>query len=103
MDGGALDNVPVIEVKKQGVDKVLAVNFKADDVDEDSNMMDIAMRTLDIMGNKISEDSLQKSDYVLTVSTDKTGLLDVEKLDQCYQYGYQAVIQNLEEIQKILF
>ena len=103
LDGGALDNVPVIEVKKQGVDKVLAVNFKADDVDEDSNMMDIAMRTLDIMGNKISEDSLQKSDYVLTVSTDKTGLLDVEKLDQCYQYGYQAVIQNLEEIQKILF
>ena len=103
LDGGALDNVPVIEVKKQKVDKVIAVNFKADDVDEDSNMMDIAMRTLDIMGNKISEESLRQSDYVLTVSTDKTGLLDVEKLDNCYQYGYQAVMQNLKEIHKILF
>ena len=102
LDGGALDNIPVIEVKKQGVDKVIAVNFKADDVNEKSNMMDIAMRTLDIMGNKISEKSLKKSDYILTVSTDKTGLLDVEKLDNCYKYGYQAVIQNLEEIKKIL-
>ena len=103
LDGGALDNVPVIEVKKQKVDKVIAVNFKADDVDEKSNMMDIAMRTIDIMGNKISEESLNQSDYVLTVSTDKTDLLDVEKLDNCYRYGYQAVMQNLKEIQKILF
>lgn len=102
LDGGALDNVPVIEVKKQKVDKVIAVNFKADDVDEQSNMMDIAMRTIDIMGNKISEDSLKQSDYILTVSTDKTGLLDVEKLDTCYQYGYQAVIQNIDKIQNIL-
>ena len=61
------------------------------------------MRTIDIMGNKISEESLNQSDYVLTVSTDKTGLLDVEKLDNCYRYGYQAVMQNLKEIQKILF
>lgn len=101
LDGGVLDNVPVTEVKKQKVDKVIAVNFKADDVDNKSNMMDIAMRTIDIMGNKISEDSLEQSDYVLTVSTDKTGLLDVEKLDTCYNYGYKAVIQNLEDIKRI--
>lgn len=103
LDGGALDNVPVIEVKKQNVDKVIAVNFKADDVDENSNMMDIAMRTIDVMGNKISEESLQQSDYVLTVATDKTGLLDVEKLDNCYKFGYQAVIQNLDEIKSIFY
>lgn len=103
LDGGALDNVPVIEVKKQNVDKVIAVNFKADDIDENSNMMDIAMRTIDVMGNKISEESLQQSDYVLTVATDKTGLLDVEKLDNCYKFGYQAVTQNLKEIKGIFY
>ncbi len=98
LDGGVLDNIPVAEVKKQGADKVIAINFKADDVDENSNIMDIAMRTIDIMGNKISEESLEQSDFVLTIATDKTGLLDVEKLDQCYQFGYQAVIENLENI-----
>ena len=56
LDGGALDNVPVEEVKKQGADKVIAVNFKADDIDESSNIMDVVMRTIDIMGNKISEE-----------------------------------------------
>lgn len=102
LDGGVLDNIPVLEVKKQGVDKVIAFNFKADDVDEESNIMDIAMRTIDIMGNKISEESLEQSDFVVTIQTDKTGLLDTEKLDRCYQFGYQAVIQKLGEIQKII-
>ncbi len=79
----------------------MAINFKADDIDENSNVMDIAMRTIDIMGNKISEESLEQSDLVLTISTDKTGLLDIEKLDKCYQYGYQAVIENLDKIKEI--
>lgn len=102
LDGGALDNIPVFEVKKQGADKVIAVNFDADTVDDDSNIMDIAMKTIDIMGNKISEESLDLSDFVLTVKTDKTGLLDTEKLDSCYRYGYKAVIDNIDEIKNIL-
>ena len=103
MDGGVLDNIPVQEVKKQGADKVIAINFKADDINDKSNIMDIAMRTIDIMGNKISEESLQSSDYILTVQTDKTGLLEVEKLDKCYDFGYKAVMEKLPEIQKILY
>lgn len=102
LDGGALDNVPVTEVRKQGVDKVIAVNFKADDIDESSNMMDVAMRTIDIMGNKISEESLKNSDYILTVRTDKTGLLDTNKLDSCFEYGYKTVIDNIKDINNIL-
>ena len=102
MDGGMLDNIPVSEVKKQGADKVIAINFKADDIDYESGMMDIAMRTIDIMGNKISEENLETSDFVLTIKTDKTGLLDIEKLDSCYKYGYQAVIEKLDKIKEIL-
>lgn len=102
MDGGVLDNVPVLEVKKQGADKVIAINFKSDDVDSRSNIMDLTMRTLDIMGNKISKESLEKSDLVITVKTDKTGLLDVEKLDSCYEYGYKAIVENLDKIKQVL-
>ena len=64
--------------------------------------MDLAMRTIDIMGNKISEENLETSDFVLTIKTDKTGLLDIEKLDSCYKYGYQAVIEKLDKIKEIL-
>ena len=102
IDGGALNNVPVNEVKKQGADKVIAVKFNADKVDETSNIMDIAMKTIDIMGSKIAEENLSKSDYILNVSTDKVGLLDVGKLDGCFKYGYDAVIKNIDEIKNIL-
>ena len=40
--------------------------------------------------------------FVLTIKTDKTGLLDIEKLDSCYKYGYQAVIEKLDKIKEIL-
>lgn len=103
MDGGALDNVPVHEVKKQGADKVIAVKFDADPITEDSNIMDIIMKTIDIMGSKISEENLKMSDLVLNVYTDKVGLLDTKKLDSCYKYGYDSVIQNLDKIKQILY
>ena len=102
MDGGALDNVPVNEVKKQGADKVIAVKFDADSVDENSNIMDIVMKTIDIMGTKISEESLEMSDIVLNVYTDKVGLLDIEKLDNCYKYGYNCVVENIDKIKEAL-
>lgn len=102
IDGGALDNVPVHEVRKQGADRVLAVKFDADPITKESNIMDMVMKTIDIMGNKVSEEGLEDSDFVLTVPTDKTGLLDINKIDSCYKFGYNAVIDNLDKIKRIL-
>ena len=102
LDGGILDNVPAMEVRKQGADKVISVNFKADDINKKSSVMDIIMRSIDIMGNKVSEENLQDSDMILTIQTDKTGLLEIEKLDDCYKYGYRQTINNLDKIKEII-
>ena len=102
LDGGILDNFPTTEVKKQGVDKVLTVNFMADEIDENSNIIDIAMRSIDIMGNKVSEENIKNSDMVLTIKTDKAGLLEVEKLDDCYNYGYRQTLNNLDKIKNLI-
>ena len=103
MDGGVLNNVPADEVKLQGADKVIAVKFHSDKITEDSNLMDVAMKCIDIMGSKISEKSLKMCDYVLDVYTDKVGLLDYQKVDKCFEYGYKAVEDNLEEIKKVIY
>lgn len=102
LDGGTLDNIPTIEVKKMGVEKVIAVNFDADVVDNKSNVMDIVMKTLDIMGNKISEKSLKESDLVITIPSDKTGLLDTEKIDKCYKLGYDTAIKHIDKILEVI-
>lgn len=98
IDGGALDNVPVEEVKKQGADKVIAVKFEEDKIDENSNMMDIVMKTIDIMGGKIAENNLGKSDYVLNIKTGKMGFLEIKNMEKCFEYGYEAVNKNIEKI-----
>ncbi len=102
MDGGVLNNIPADEVKLQGADKVIAVKFHSDRITEDSNLMDVAMKCIDIMGSRISEKSLRISDYVLDVYTDKVGLLDYQKVDKCFEYGYNAVVENLDSIKKAL-
>ena len=101
LDGGTLDNVPVIPLKKIYNKKIVAVNFESDKVETNSDVMDIVMKTLDIMGNKIAENGLKQSDLIITVPTDGTGLFDIEKLDKCYQFGYDTVIKNLDKIRKV--
>ena len=53
------------------------------------------------MGNKIAEKELEQSDFILTVPTDRAGLFDIEKLDKCYKFGYDTVIQNLSKIKAL--
>ena len=98
LDGGILDNVPVDEVRKLGADKVIAVKFNSDKINRYSNVMDIAMKTVDMMGNKISEYNLLNSDLVVTVDTDGTGLLDIENSEYCFNSGYEAGLKNIEKI-----
>lgn len=102
LDGGILDNIPAKELKKVGADKVISIKFDSDTVDKKSNVMDILMKTLDIMGSKISEESLNESDIVLTVPSDGTGLLETDKAKFCYQSGYETVIKNIDKIKRIL-
>lgn len=96
-----MNNVPVDELKRMGADYTLAVKFHADDIEKNSNIMDIVMKSIDIMGSKISENNINSSDYVLDVYTDKVGLLDIEKLDKCFEFGYNAVMKKKDEINLI--
>ena len=102
LDGGVLNNIPVVEVKNQGANKVVAVRFEPDGIDETSNLMDIAMHTIDIMGSQISKNNLQASDLVLTIKTEKMGFLDTSKIDKCFNYGYDTALKNMKKIESLL-
>ena len=101
MDGGVLDNIPAEELKKVYDGKIMSVNFEADPVEKNFDIMDIIMKTLDIMGNKLSEKSLSISDLISSVPTDRTGLLDIKKMDKCYNFGYKSVENNLDKIRNL--
>ena len=102
MDGGVLDNTPVLPLKQICDKNIIAVNFESDSVGEDCDVMDVIMKSLDIMGNKISEKSFEQSDLILTIPTDGAGLFDIDKLDKCYQFGYNTVMRNLKKFRDLL-
>ncbi len=102
IDGGALDNAPTMEVRKQGADKVITIKFDQDRIDANSNAMDIVMRTIDIMGNKIIEQDVNSSDILLNIRTDKIGLMEANKMKECFDCGYNTVQQQIKEIKRVL-
>ena len=102
LDGGILDNTPVYEVKKQGADKTLAVIFESDKVTNKSNIMDLGMKILDIMGTKLSEENIEMADEIIKVPSDGTGLLEIDKIEFCYQSGYKATKKSMEKIKRVI-
>ena len=102
LDGGTINNIPVDEVFAQGADRVITVKFEPIKINNQSNVMDIVLRTIDIMGNKIIEDEVKKSDYILEIPTDdEMGFLDSNQIEKCYEFGYKETINKMEEIKKI--
>ena len=102
LDGGILNNVPVDIAKSLGADKVIAVKFSSDKINLNSNIIQIGMKTIDMMSNKISEISLKNSDLTLTVDTNGTSLLDLDNIDYCFQSGYETAIENMDTIKKLI-
>lgn len=100
VDGGLLDNVPIKEVKKQGADKIISVYFSEDKIENNYTLMDIGMKSIDIMGRKILEENLNLCDVLLEINTEKTDLLEVEKIESCYKQGYHETIKNIDKIKE---
>lgn len=102
IDGGVLNNLPVDVAKELGADKVISVRFSNDKIKENSNILDIGMKTIDMMSNKISSRNIEKTDIDLLVDTDGTSLLDIENVDYCFNSGYNTTMKYMKEIKKIL-
>ena len=102
LDGGMLDNTPVSEIKKLGANKVIAVEFESEEVNEYSNVMDIVMKSVDIMSRKLAENNFKMANYKITIPSEKMGILDAENLDFLYKVGYNATLKNMEEIKKAI-
>ena len=102
LDGGILNNIPVDIARNLGADKVIAVNFNSEKINIKSNIIDICMKTIDIMGNKISENNINSSDFLITVDTDGTSLLDIDNIEFCFEAGYKKTIENMDIIKRII-
>ena len=102
LDGGVLNNIPADEAKQLGADKVIAIRFPEPMEDVNMSMYTIILRALNIMIEKIADEKLKDSDYILDLNMGKMGILDIRKLEYCYEFGYKKTIENINIIKKII-
>lgn len=98
IDGGIRENVPWREVKFLGADKVISVVFE-NEVDKSccNNLIDVAFRSYELMCKELSKYELNGSDCLIKIKSKKVSLLDMNKIDEFYQLGYEKAKEFLSK------
>lgn len=103
IDGGIRENVPWKELKYLGADKVINIVFDEKENEVcDRNIVEVAGRSISLLCRELSNYEMQGSDFTLKINSKKIGLLDMKKIDELYQLGYQQTKKNIKEIKKII-
>ena len=102
IDGGTKDNLPVQILKDLGADRTIGLSFNIDRYTPSDNILDILLRTVDIFSLKDVRAAQKIADIAIEIDTQGTSLLEITNLEQCYQIGYDAIMENKEKILKII-
>lgn len=104
IDGGIRENVPWREVKILGADKVISVSFESE-IDNNccKNLVDVSFRSFELMSKELSKYELDGSDYLIKIKSKKVSLLDMSKIDEFYQLGYNETIKFLNKKSSIIW
>ena len=101
VDGGIIDNLPTEEVRKLGAEKVLSVRFGLERNTDPKNMIEVAMKSLDIMFDQRATEEIEGSDLSITLDLPEASVFNIRKIDYCYNQGYIAAMENMEKIKGI--
>lgn len=97
IDGGVRDNNPIEVLYDMGADKTIVSCFESrEDNNAPDDLFEVVFRCIDIMGFEISTEKLKKADYILKTQINNTKLLDISKLDTCYELGYESAINQIK-------
>lgn len=104
VDGGIRENVPWKELKLLGAKNVLNVIFEEEKVAKecDKNLIEVASSSIGLLCKELSSYELEGSDYTIKIETNKIGLLDMKRIDELYEIGYNKTKKNLEKIKQLL-
>ena len=59
-------------------------------------MIEVAVRSINMMAHELSNYELDGIDKLVTITTEKVGLLDTNKMDYLYETGYKTMKRYLK-------
>lgn len=102
IDGGIRENTPWRELKEIGTDKVISVVFREKfDKNCCMNIIDVATRSIGLLSKELSNYEWNGTDYLLEIYTEKIGLLDMDKIEELYEIGYETAKKQIHNKQLI--
>ena len=101
VDGGIFDTLPSKETRKLGVDKVISIRFKLKNPKKQKTLYNIGMQSLDLMTEKLIEDSIKESDYNIEIDLKDVKPFSIKKLEFAYQQGYLQTLDQIKYIKNI--
>lgn len=103
IDGGTKDNLPVHVLKDMGADKILGLSFKLDEFDIDGqNIFSTLLRTVDIFALKDILAAQKEANLAIEIDASGTSLMEIDDIDKCINIGYRAIMDNKDEILKLV-
>ncbi len=102
VDGGIIDNLPAQEVRKLGADKVLSIRFSSKNETDPKNVIEVALKSVDLLFEQRTESEIASSDYSITLDLAEASIFNIKKIDYCYNQGYIAAIENMSKIKSML-
>ena len=103
VDGGLAAPVPVLQTKRMGVDKVIAVNISSPPSSESPpDILRLLLQTFAIMGQSINTWSLPQADWVITPQLQGISGTDFAAREKAIQAGYLATKAVLPQLMAML-
>lgn len=99
-DGGINTNLPIKELKKADIDKVVSIGFTYNEKRTNS-IYNISMRAIDIMCNNLTNSDIKKSDFHFDINIGDIQVFNISKINQAYELGYTQTLKNIDEIKKL--
>jgi NTE family protein len=101
VDGGIIDNLPAQEVRKLGAEKVLSVRFSSEKNSDPKNLVEVAIKSVDLMFDQRTAAEIASSDYSITLDLAEASVFNIKKIDYCYEQGYITAMKNMAQIKEI--
>ena len=80
VDGGIIDNLPAQEVRKLGADKVLSIRFSSKNETDPKNVIEVALKSVDLLFEQRTESEIASSDYSITLDLAEASIFNIKNL-----------------------
>lgn len=103
IDGGIRENVPWKELKLLGADQIINVIFEEQiDAECCDNIINVIGRSINLLCRELSNYEMEGSDITVKINCKKIGLLDMNKIDELYEIGYDTMRNIIDNDNRIV-